>query len=310
MNSEFALEFYPQGGTFPSCFRAGREVDWSGQMIANRNFEQCEPLTWVGRVPVYLSTVIAFTHGLMMVFTALALASGAEWFFEVFAFSPQSSVSKFYLWQFVTYAFVNRPEIFTLIQLVLLAFFGRDVEKFIGRKGFAWLYAVLVLAIPVLLALLSFVGIQSGSYFGSDAVHFAIFVAFVLIYPGAEIFFGIQARWIAVALVGIYTLQMLAYRQWISLSILWWECGVAALWMMREGVRSFSLPSVPSISPKRPERRSKPTSREPLKEGELYDSIDPILEKIARQGIGSLTRGEREKLERVRAALLEKERRD
>jgi hypothetical protein len=34
------------------------------------------------------------------------------------------------------------------------------------------------------------------------------------------------------------------------------------------------------------------------------------LEKIARQGIGSLTRGEREKLERVRAALLEKERRD
>ena len=279
-------------------------------MIANRNFEQCEPLTWVGRVPVYLSTAIAFAHGVMMVFTALALASGAEWFFQILAFSPQSAIGKLHVWQFGTYAFVNRPEFFTLIQLVLLAFFGRDVEKFIGRRAFAWLYAVLVLAVPVLLSVLNFFGIESGTYYGSDAVHFAIFLAFAMIYPGAEIFFGIQARWVAVALLGIYTLQMLAYRQWISLSILWWECAVAAAWMMREGVRSFSLPSVSSIPLKRPVRRNKPTRREPEKEGELYDSIDPILEKIARQGIGSLTRGEREKLERVRAALLEKERRD
>jgi membrane associated rhomboid family serine protease len=279
-------------------------------MIANRNFEQCEPLTWVGRVPVYLSTAIAFAHAVMMVFTALALASGAQWFFQILEFSPQSAIGKLHLWQFGTYAFVNRPEIFTLIQLVLLAFFGRDVEKFIGRRAFAWLYAVLVLAAPVLLSVLSFLGVELLSISGSSEVHFAIFLAFAMIYPGAEIFFGIQARWIAVALLGIDTLQMLALRQWISLSILWWECGVSAAWMMREGVRSFSLPSVSSIPLKRPERRGKPARREPEKEVELYDSIDPILEKIARQGIGSLTRGEREKLERVRAALLEKERRD
>ena len=226
-------------------------------MIANRNFEQCEPLTWVGRVPVYLSTAIAFAHGVMMVFTALALASGAEWFFQILAFSPQSAIGKLHVWQFATYAFVNRPEFFTLIQLVLLAFFGRDVEKFIGRRAFAWLYAVLVLAVPVLLSVLNFFGIESGTYYGSDAVHFAIFLAFAMIYPGAEIFFGIQARWVAVALLGIYTLQMLAYRQWISLSILWWECAVAAAWMMREGVRSFSLPSVSSIPLKRPVRRNR-----------------------------------------------------
>jgi membrane associated rhomboid family serine protease len=279
-------------------------------MIANRNFEQCEPLTWVGKLPVYLSTAIAFAHGVMMVFTALALASGAEWFFQLLRFTPESAIGKFQLWQFVTYSFVNEPGIFALIQLVLLAFFGRDVEKFIGRRAFAWLYGVLVLAIPVLLWLLSVLGVAVGSYSGSDAVHFAIFLAFAMIYPGAEIFFGIQARWIAVALLGIYTLQLLAARQWIGLSILWWECGVAAVWMMREGVRSFSLPSVSTIPLKIPERRSKPARREPEKEGELYDSIDPILEKIARQGIGSLTRSEREKLERVRAALLEKERRN
>jgi len=78
---ELSLEFCEGGGTFPSCFTGWREVDWWRSMIANRNFEQCEPLTWVGRVPVYLSTAIAFAHGVMMVFTALALASGSAWFF-------------------------------------------------------------------------------------------------------------------------------------------------------------------------------------------------------------------------------------
>ena len=37
--------------------------------------------------------------------------------------------------------------------------------------------------------------------------------------------------------------------------------------------------------------------------------IDPLLEKISRDGLASLTRREREQLERARTALLEKERR-
>jgi hypothetical protein len=37
------------------------------------------------------------------------------------------------------------------------------------------------------------------------------------------------------------------------------------------------------------------------------DEIDPILEKISRQGIGSLTPRERERLEQARAHLLAKD---
>jgi hypothetical protein len=37
--------------------------------------------------------------------------------------------------------------------------------------------------------------------------------------------------------------------------------------------------------------------------------MDPLLEKISRDGLASLTRREREQLERARAVLLEKERR-
>ena len=277
-------------------------------MIANRNFEQCEPLTWLGRVPVYLSTALAAAHGIAMVFTALAMAADAKWFFQAFEFSPQSAVGGMHVWQFATYAFVNKPDIFIAVQLVLFAVFGRDVEQFIGRRSFALLYAALVLAAPVLLSVLGLFDVST-VYFGSGAIHFAIFIAFVLIYPRAEMF-GIQARWIAIGLLGIATLQMVAYRQWIDLLIQWWECLVAALWLMRERGTTFSLPALPRLpSVRRIERRPR-APQHPEAEPGLHDSIDPILEKIARHGIGSLTRGEREKLERARAALLEKERRD
>jgi hypothetical protein len=36
--------------------------------------------------------------------------------------------------------------------------------------------------------------------------------------------------------------------------------------------------------------------------------IDPLLEKISRQGLGSLTRREREQLEKARAMLMEQKR--
>ena len=213
-------------------------------MIANRNFEQCEPLTWFGRVPVYLSTAIAFAHGSDGVHSVGAgfRRRMVLWVAGIFAtiFSQQSPSLA------VRHVCVCQPaRDLHLIQLVLLAFFGRDVEKFIGRKAFAWFYAVLVLAIPILLSLLSFLGIdrqllwlRCGSLRGLRG--------FVMIYPGAEIFFGIQARWIAIALLGI-TLCRCSPIGSGSVFRSWWSCGVAALWMMREGVRTFSLPSVPAF---------------------------------------------------------------
>ncbi len=57
-------------------------------MIANRNFEHCEPITWVGQMPVYLSTVLAAFQAGCMVLTALMMAFGGAWFFDWLAFSP------------------------------------------------------------------------------------------------------------------------------------------------------------------------------------------------------------------------------
>lgn len=282
-------------------------------MIANRNYEHCEPLTWVGRVPVYLATALAALHGVTLILSALAMAVGAEWFFRAFVFSSGQVLGDWKVWQFVTYAFVStHPNefIWTVIQLFLLAIFGREVEKHIGRRSFAWLYGALLLAAPVYFLLLSFGG-TSFVYAGSGTLHFAVFIAFVVIYPGAEIFFGLQARWLAAILLGVNSLQLLAGQQPAQLGLLWLECGLAALWLVKDGVREFSLPSPAAlIKARHSARRLRVVPKESVEEPELHETIDPILEKIARQGIGSLTRAEREKLERARAVLLEKERRN
>lgn len=282
-------------------------------MIAHRNFEGCQPLTWVGKVPVYLATVLAAAYGIAMALTAMAMAVGggipaANPLLSQLGFSAGDVFQGGRFWQFITYAFVNPVDLWTVIQLFLLAVFGRDVEKFIGRRAFGWFYFALVVAGPVLLSVLSLFGVN-GVYYGAGTVNFAVFIAFVLIYPSADIFFGLQAKWLAAILLAVNTLQLIAGSAWPQLAVLWWLCGVAFFWMRREGVAAFSLPALPSL---RGRLRHRPRLRvvkpEPEEEEGLHDSIDPILEKISRQGIESLTRAERERLEKARSALLQKER--
>ena len=283
-------------------------------MIANRNYEQCPPLTWVGKVPIYLATAIAAVHGVALILCAFILAGGGRGLLKnVFEFSPDNALGGLHLWQFVTYAFVTtNPNDFLWIalQLFMLAVFGRDVEKFVGRASFAWLYGLLLLAPPVFLSLIHLIGDWNFPYAGSGTIHFAVFIAFAYIYPRAEIFFGIEARWIALVLFGVYSLMLLADSQPVFLGLLWIECAVAVLWMMREGVGSLALPSPAAFFKRQHSQRKLRVLRQEEPPGEvgLHDSIDPILEKIASRGMSSLTRAERETLERARVALLEKER--
>jgi len=283
-------------------------------MIANRNHEHNGPLTWVGRVPVYLATMITAVLAVSMVATSLALAlGGADAIFSM-TFTYASAIRDLRLWQFVTYALVNPPSIGLVIQLFMFAWFGTEVEKFLGRRSFALLCTLLLLAMPALLAVMGASGVDLPMS-GSGEITFAIFLAFAIIYPRAEILFSIEARWIAIILMAVNTLQCLAFHAWANLIMLWWGLAVAAAWLKFEGLASLETPSVSAYFRRKHSekkltivRSEKAEKAAKSAEAGVHDSIDPILEKIARQGIGSLSRGEREKLERARAALLEKER--
>jgi len=278
-------------------------------VITHRSPENYDPITWVGRVPVYATTIIVTVYVVSMVGVAVALASGAEGILGKLTFDTESVLRGGELWRCLTYAFVNPPDPWFLISLVMLYIFGRDVEQYLGRKAFVRLYLGFLLLGPSLLLAASLVTGQSISLTHSWA-NFAVFLAFAALYPGAQLLFQITAKLFALVLLGISVLQLLANRQWIEMLVLLATASLAYF-----AISHGSALNLDFVSRLRPVARHAKTPRlrvvknpddEPV---DPHGIIDPLLDKISQHGLASLTRREREKLEQARAALLAKEQR-
>jgi membrane associated rhomboid family serine protease len=275
-------------------------------MIAQRSPDNDGPLTWLGSFPVYVSTAVAGLHGIALILSALAMAAGSEALLQSFMFSSDSVARDASLWQLFTYAFVHTPPYWVfLFELYLLVVFGREIESYLGRAAFIKLYLLLLLAPSVFLTACNFAGWHT-IYDGSSALHFGVFVAFALIYPTAEILFSIQAKWIALALLAINSLQCLALSNYNALAVLAVDCVSACLFIgFQQGRFTFRLPE--RSQKVRPTPRAAVARNPEPSRGDALDAIDPILEKISRHGIGSLTSRERERLEKARAHLIAKD---
>ena len=278
-------------------------------MITHRSPENYDPITWVGRVPVYATTIIVALYVACMIGVAVALASGAEAILAALTFDTTSVLRQGQLWRCLTYAFVNPPDPWFIIALVMLYIFGRDVERYLGRKGFVRLYVGFLLLGPSLLLAASLVTAQTFSLSHSWA-NFAVFLSFAALYPNAQMLFQIPAKVFAWVFLGLSVLQLLAGRQWPEMLVL-----LATAFLAYHAIRHGAALNLDFMSRLRPVSHS--TKRPRLRivknpDDEPVDPhriIDPLLEKISRDGLASLTRREREQLERARTVLLERERR-
>src|SRR5438477_547244 len=148
-------------------------------------------------------------------------------------------------------------------------------------------------------------GRVDGAFCG--ALHFGIFVAFATIYPSAGLLLRITAKWTAVILGAIYTLQLLAYHSWTDLAVVWTSIAAGFVFVRLRGVGPELIWWENFKARLQPKPRFKvvpkpvATRRE---EDDISESVDPILDKIARSGIGSLTPSERRTLDRARNRLL------
>lgn len=261
----------------------------------------------MGRYPLDLTTLLVAVHATLMVATCLLMAFRAAGFLSWFVLDT-SEVWQGSLWQLGTYAFVHSPSglLWFAVEMYMLYAFGREVERFVGRRAFIMLYALLLLAPAVCLTL-------AGLYFrlglaGSAALHFGVFIAFTTIYPSVEMLLRIQAKWIALVLAAIGTLAALAGHDWGSLIVLWASIAAAFFFIRLRGVgpelvwwsdlkeRFAPKPKFTIVQ--------KPSARRTVEPEGVHESIDPILEKISKQGIGSLTENERAVLDRARTRLL------
>jgi membrane associated rhomboid family serine protease len=278
-------------------------------VITHRSPENYDPITWVGRVPVYATTIIVALYVACMIGVAVALASGAEAVLGKLTFDSENVLRRGEIWRCLTYAFVNPPDPWFIIALVMLYIFGRDVEQYLGRKGFVRLYLGFLLLGPSLLLAASLVTGQIFTLSHSWA-NFAVFLAFASLYPNALLLFQIPAKLFAWVFLGLSVLQLLAGRQWPAMLVLL-ATAFLAYYAIRHGA-ALNLDFMSRLRPvshrtKRPRLRVVPNpDDEPV---DPHRIIDPLLEKISRDGLASLTRREREQLERARALLLDKERR-
>ena len=270
------------------------------------------PVAWMGRYPVDVTTMLVGLHVVVAIFTAILVGLVGGSVLIWLQFDSAEVLRAGQVWRLFTYAFIHAPTpsglLWFAVEMYMLFVFGREVERFIGRRAFVALYLTLLLLPAVVLTLLSFW--THTTFATSTALHFAIFVAFATIYPNVELFARIMAKWVALILVAIGTLSALAMRDWQTLVVLWTSIGAAFLFIELRGAgpelawwnalkeRLAPKPKYRVVPKMRPTRSADPD--------DVYASIDPILDKISKFGMGSLTASERRQLNRERERLLKK----
>lgn len=270
-----------------------------------------QPMTWLNGYAIYAA------HFLMLVFVASMLVTTILMAFKVafiWSWLPFTSdaVLRGEVWRVLTYGLVNPPSLWFVVDMFMLVWFGRELEKFFGRRIFLRFYLGLYLLTPLLFTVL---GVWRPMSLMGETGAFALFIAFATLYPNAVMLFNLLAKWVALILVGIYTLVAISNRDLVSLLSLWATCGFAYAFVRYEQ-GAIRLPALPRLGnpfrrkphlrvlpdlPPTPPRGGRATADATMAE------VDALLDKIARSGYASLTEAEKAKLEKGRATLLKKD---
>lgn len=287
--------------------------------------------------PVHSVELLMGAYLISMIATTLAIALGNGSMESLLNFDASSIFHQGELWRLATYAFWNQPTIPFLLELTVYFFFGRELERFFGRRAFIQLYLTLFFISPIIaLSCITFQNV----HFSGIPCGTGLFVAFATMAPAVTLFLGISAKWLAIIFVGIRILSATASHDWAQVAI---EGGSAltaflstrylqgrwvidALSVFKRGrfkVIQGGLDDKMPRANRSERRRDNPNTplktlsaetttlapNEDLEDESLRDQevIDQILEKISASGIASLSSSERSQLESARERLLKRD---
>ncbi|TFE67644.1 rhomboid family intramembrane serine protease [Methylacidiphilum sp. Yel] len=274
------------------------------------NEQSGEPLFWVKNRPVYVTGVLILAHCVCFIIGVFAAALDfSSWFVEL-SFNTRAVLLHTKLWQLLTYPWVHTPSLAFALDMLVLYWFGHDVEHILGRLKYLLLYFSLIFLPAVFsLGLSAIDPTIRGIMNGSDLIHFSLFIAYTCLFPSSELFLGIKAKWVAIIFLALFSLIDIASKSWIHLFWCWSSVAIATYSILGRKILQY-LSSFKIGMAKRKAQKPK-ASESPSaynkKKTEEDETIDAILDKIAKSGIGSLTKSERAALERARIALLKKD---
>jgi hypothetical protein len=265
------------------------------------------PVTWIGRYPVRIITIIAALYVLGMFVTVALQAAGAS--FTIFAFQYPIFIHGA-VWQPFTCTFIQSADFFFVFNILFLYWSGRQLEEFLGRRRFIQLFVMLLLIPPLVISSWIPFG-RAWMYYGSYEVCIGMFIAFATVYPNIELFGWVTLKWLAFAGIVLGTMQDLPHHLWGNLSVLWVMCLVAFLYIRFVQGRIPINVNIAGLNPFRRRPRltivQKPSARRVVEPDDVIASVDPILDKISKSGLGSLTETEKKILDRARNRLLKKD---
>jgi len=271
-----------------------------------------QPIRYLGRVPVFATTIIVALMAIgMVLMTMIATANGPV---GLFIFSTEDFYLHGWVWQMFTAMFVNEPQFFFLFTLFFYYWCAMEIEVYFGRRAFLLLYGLNLATAPLVLGLWHLAGHPQG-YVGATEMLIAMFMAYATLYPNLEYFGWVPMKYVAFACLAIAALGYFPHHDWPGLSFLLAECGVSFGFVryVKQGGSLGVMDWLGKLNPFR--RRGKfrvlPTpagSRPPMDSpsGTSMISVDAILDKIARSGFASLTQSERDQLEKAREILNKK----
>jgi membrane associated rhomboid family serine protease len=279
-----------------------------------------------------LTAVLLLVNAVVFLVECLTSANPTQlaplnpFFYQYFALSVEGLKHGF-VWQLLTYQFMHAGLLHLLLNSWAIYVFGRAIEETVGRGKFLSLFLTsgVVGGIFQVLAALLWPGLFGGPVVGASAGAFGLVAAFAVLFPERELtlllFFIIPIRLSAKMLL-IVSLTLAVVGIVFSESIFGGNVANAAhLGGMLAGmvfVRRFARDHGWELE--QPSRRTgagefiarwagkSPLWRsgadepnEELSTDEFVKSeVDPILDKISRHGIQSLTAREREILEKAR----------
>lgn len=216
-------------------------------------------------------------------------------------------VGSAYGWQFITAAFLHHRPWHFFANILALYLVGRDVESIVGQRNFVLLY--FAGAIAGELSHL-FLMPSAAVLFGGSGGVAAVLFAYATILPELDLtsmpFFilpvRLKAKYLAYAAVGVSLLLVFTTRTGIVTHS---AClgGCFAGWIYAH-LLGFGRPSFVQRTLR---HRQDVTERFRTITAKQYiaEEVDPLLEKISRDGLQSLSRQERRTLARAREKLAE-----
>jgi membrane associated rhomboid family serine protease len=227
-----------------------------------------------------------------------------------------SDVLRGFVWQLVTWPLANGPSFWTIWNVVVFWFTGRQLERELGKGRFGWMLLGITVAGSVLAVLLALAfRADEPMLAGLGTMSMLVVLIFIAENPRMPFFFGIPAWVLGLVIVVLPLLSYVAARAWIGLLHFVLSIVAAAIIAKLAGLLSrYAFVPGHAYTPGQRKRKRKAAPRASTRPSNVVqgpwlgpepparedEEMDALLDKIMAHGLDSLTGRERKRLEELR----------